>query len=748
MNSPGGTLDPIKSSLEIDYPKTHHSPLGNRTKFKEIGRGVSVEILEEGRKFLGLGQVVVNGTKLRSTARPILPELRSPDAIHFEISHIEGEIEELEDGGIRLHLALSQHEGGNMEWMLHTVRPRYRRSDWNQPPQLAKDTSLIWEIRPVKRTINSETAIGLSYQYFYSSASVPIYKILDRSTWEPGGRAIGNVFWLRNAFTSPVKSFESIEDSYSTEWYLPSATNPNIFEFLPLQTGLSGFTMTANARGSLITWVPKVAHVRSLFEKPRGHDQIVHLHELCGDLSLNFTTSPMEVLWFAGKRDRVQQINFYEAVRSFVSETLHAQVGMRVERASSYGVIEEWGNPDLRHYADKGLPKLIESGVQTVFLPNQFENNMNTFGAFNMCCTTDLRVAESVGEDNLSYFCKKAKEAEVTVEMWGNTAMSTLAWTVHNRNGRENRVRLDDSRKTVFHELAAATDPWVRNASNALEADHYSPYFMAMNLRDETVRRIWLDRWHDARERLGLGGIFLDSSYNMSSDKFHWIARPNATRHGGTSDQTELLGYARPEIEPMGHILSQFMAHLTLMAEMQKMGYVYCGEDHGVFGIHRAGASSSFMIDCLSLWVDCLPDFDPVEIAKLGADPDDIYFQGLAYRSVWKLQWDPASDRITWIIGKSQDSAYTPKPEQIAALKCYAQVSPYMSKRTVLPNERGVVYQSNGKTVLWAFESFTANIDGSPVTIHNLLKGNSTQGQNFIAAKRDIYLIDSERIIS
>jgi hypothetical protein len=127
-----------------------------------------------------------------------------------------------------------------------------------------------------RRTEVALDYVGFSYQYRYRSGSIPIYKILDRGTWEPGSRAVGNEIWMRNCFVPSLVKIESIEQFHSTEWYLPDCENPNIFQFLPLQTDGQGFIFTAGAQGVLVTWPTKVAHVRALFEKPRGVDAVIH----------------------------------------------------------------------------------------------------------------------------------------------------------------------------------------------------------------------------------------------------------------------------------------------------------------------------------------------------------------------------------------------------------------------------------------------------------------------------------------
>ena len=371
-----------------------------------LAGGVSVELLERDGEFLGLGGVSVNGVALRSGQRPMFVEIRNPNGVelvHYTLKEcVEGKEE------TRLVFAAEQREGGLMEWMVHEVRPRYNTADWTAAARAAADTKLELILRPVSRKIGERTWTGFSYQYRYASGSVPIYKILDRGTWEPGGRAVGQEFWMRNCFVAPVVPIEAKEQFYSSEWYIPNCANPTAFQFLPLQTELQGFTFTASGHGALVTWATKAAHVRSLFEKPRGQDVLVHWHEHCADLGNELATSPVEVLWSAGGRSRTDLANDYEAVKELVHDELHADAGMRRERISTYAQIEEWGPADLERYRKAGLPKLLEAGMKTVYVANHFENNMNVWGVGNMCCNVDFKVAETVGEDKLRAFCADA----------------------------------------------------------------------------------------------------------------------------------------------------------------------------------------------------------------------------------------------------------------------------------------------------------------------------------------------------
>jgi hypothetical protein len=703
-----------------------------------FANGVTLDLVLRDETLLGLGRVAANGVALRSPRRPMLVEIRTPDGVElcdYTITALDAQPDRLV-----IDLGMKRRAGGLMEWMVHEVRPRYNTADWSLPPQPATDTALRLDLRAVTRTLGGVVFAGYSYQYHYRSATLPIYKLLDRGTWEIGGTAVGNSIWQRQDNMPPLATIRARDDWYSTEWYLPSADNPNVFQFFPLQTQLQGFTFTVADAGVLVTWPTEVAHVRTLIQKDRGSDEIAHFHEHCGDLSHAFSTAPVEVLWAAGAYDHVARINLYEAVRDHVWTVLHEQIGMRQERATTYGVIEEWTEPDFERYTALGVPKLLDAGVKTIMIPNQFQNNMNVYGVGNMCCTVDYHVADSVGEDRLTRFCDAVKAGGARVEMWGNTSISTLTWILDNRDGQPKRIDFLPREQSIMEALEEAQQPWVRNPSNAIEADHYTPVFAVLNLRDPVVRRYWHARWQAAHNTIGLEQMFLDSSFNLSSDKFHWLANTRSTRAGATIDQTHLLGTQRPADEPAAAISSQYRAHLDLMVDMQRYGYVYSGEDTGLFGLSRSGPGIRTRLDNLWMWLECFADFDQVALEDAGADPDAIFFRGLAYRNVWKLYWHIPSDQLSFNYNGPRGAFDHPGAWHIALLHAFNRVGDLMRNRRVLPAEAGVIYDTGDQQVLWAFTDLRLPLPG-PATIRDVLNGGQARGTTVDAARHQIYHI-------
>jgi hypothetical protein len=592
--------------------------------------------------------------------------------------------------------------------MAHEIRPIRNTRRRAQPPSALPKTQLELVLKPVERWIGDERYAGFSYQYRYRSEEMPIYRLVDRSSWEIGGSCADNMFWMRTLFATPLTAFESSRDRFSTSWRLPKHRNPIGFQFSPLQTELQGFTFTTSDRGALMTWPTRVAHVRSLFEKPQDADALFHWHEHCQDLDHELTTAPVEILFNPGPADQDQRINQYEAIKELVHEALHEQIGMRRERVTTFGMMEEWTRPDLDRYASLGLPALAEANIQIVELANQFQNNMNVYDAPNMCCTLDWTFPDRSTKAALTRLCNAADRHGMTVMNWGNTALSTLALILDRHGLRAEftgtAAQETDEEPTIQDVLRQAEEPFVRDPSGAPDADHYTPEFAVLNLRDPAIRKYWLQRWGEAAEQVGFRGIFLDSSFNLSSDKFHYCLNPVHEDRGATPDQADLLDPDAQADTSRPRILSQYHAHLSLMVEMQKLGYVYCGEDCGVFGIHRHCPPIRNVMDNLFMWTDTVLHFDPIEIEEAGADPHDVFFRGLAMRAMWLVHWVPQIERLSFHYGKVRDSRDVPGPWHKALLDVFRRFERHMHNRRVSGGGSLVVYddKTGGVRLVWA----------------------------------------------
>ncbi|MBA4166811.1 MAG: hypothetical protein H0X41_04610, partial [Chitinophagaceae bacterium] len=519
----------------------------------QLGKDVQVELLISGNRFLGIGSVKVNKVSLRDSTIPMCCEIRNPDGISVTDFIVTNK--RIKPEGIEIEMSVHTKRSGMMDWMLHTVRNRENLYGWSEEKQEDHDTTVTLKIFPVSRAIGNYRFTGFSYQYIFKSRSFPVYKILDRGTWEISGSCIGCESWMRVGHVPSIVPFVSDDQKYSTENYYHGIANPNVFQFLPLQTELQGFTFQAHSKGILVTWPTQVAHVRTLLEKPRGSARLFHFHQHCNDLSHDFATSPVEVLFLPEtETDSVSRYNIYESVRQYTHTHLHEHCGIRQERISTYGQIEQWDEPDFDDYTDRILPALIEKGVRRIFIPNEFENTMNTWGLSNMCCNVDFKISKTVGAEKIAKFCKTATQAGIEVMMWGNTAISTLTEMFQWKDGKKKRIDFLPEANSIMEVIKKAKEPFVRNPSNAIEADHYTPRFAALNLRDPDIKAYWMRQWKLAYD-IGIHGIFLDSSFNMSSDKFHFVQ--NTEQHADSGNE-QPHDFYRPEKEPPKAIKTQY----------------------------------------------------------------------------------------------------------------------------------------------------------------------------------------------
>ena len=665
----------------------------------DFSSGVQIELRQrQDGGFAGLGAITCGGVPLRSPRLAHTCEVRTPDGWQLGGWQTQSIVDR--PAGFDLVVRPTRRRGVPMEWMAHTVRNRLPLPDDVDDGDVNVDGELRLELRAVERSVGGESLRGFSYRWRWLSERMPVYRLLDRGSWEPGGDVIGNEFWQRGSFAPPIARFTTASDAYSSEWYMPGIANPNIFQFLPLQTHLQGFTMTVGAHGSLFTWSPQAAHIRSLFEKPAGASELLHVHELCGDLAAVFDAPPIEVLWAPGVRDRTANANLYEAFRDLVHETLHAQIGMEREYARSYCRAEQWDDADLPLYAASAVPKAAAANAEIIGLANHFAHNMNVYGVSNMCCTLDYHWPDEAIRAGMQAVGQAARAHGMQVQMWGNTSLSSLTHMLSMRSGRAKRIDFWEAPGGgILPVLQRAKEPWVLNPTGGFENDHYNPVFMLLNLADPDIRAYWHERWQAAHDEVGLTGMFLDSSFNLSSDKFSYRFNAGGSGGGATIDNVGALGRARPAIEPPSSIRSLYLPYLTLMAEMQRYGVRFCGEDLGVFGTHRTGPAVTAKLDNLFMWNEVYAYWDGAAVAKAGHDPADVFFQGLAYRQPWEMQWNPRDDTL-WL----HPGTERPDATQIALFGAFNRVNDRMRNRTILPDESGALYRpSADEWVLWAF---------------------------------------------
>ena len=134
-----------------------------------LSSDISLDLLIDGDRLLGIGEVHIDGVPIRSGAAPLRPDFATPDAIHYQDFILLAT--EQTDAGIVLHSeAVGRPElYGEMmdEYSYNLAFPRLRT------PQRDR---LDWILKPVDLELDGEHHQGLSIGFRFVSASREIHR--------------------------------------------------------------------------------------------------------------------------------------------------------------------------------------------------------------------------------------------------------------------------------------------------------------------------------------------------------------------------------------------------------------------------------------------------------------------------------------------------------------------------------------------------------------------------------------------
>ena len=715
-----------------------------------IAPGVELTSLVDGHgAWVGISSIRIDGAELLAPGQRWRPEIRTPEGV--ELCRLVPLA--IERRGEATVLVLRTHARSTRitEWQVHAPRARLSLSDIDAEPQPLPGTVVELELTPAARDLDGTRARGFAYRWRFTSDTLAIYKMLERIPFAPGGTVDGTQLFQRIPYADSLPVLGGADCTWSTEWYLPDCENPTIFQFNAFQIELQGFTFLTCASGTLITWASDVAHIRTVIEKQRDVDAVLHWHEHCGDMTDAFTSALFEVLWVPGSLTIEARHDLHERTRELVYEVLHQAAGLTQERIHSYGCITEWSNPDLERYRTMALPRLAQAGMKSMFVQNLLHHNQNQWGMGNMCAGIDLCPSPLIGPEQFKAFFSDANKLGINVEMWMGTYVSTLArlsWETASEYGQFNITLPPKTPGTLGHAISTAKQPWVRTIGGHHDHDHY-PNINCLNLRDPTIHAFISTSWKKLHDEYGVGGIFNDSSNSMTHDKFHYIQNPSGALAGATPDQAHFLGRKRGASENRPLVHSQFPAAMQLWKNLQQAGLSINTEDTGVFGTHRhpGGGGTAGRLRTMPIWGNCVGEFD-VEVAQAaGMDPELMYFSGFANRMVWFTYWDIVSDRLTMRESFSASVTGIHGDHDLftsfhaGVVKAFNAAEPFMYNRRMLTGNQGFLYRQGAVRILWATADASHDL-GANSRVTDLMTGAVISTGRVAAQRLHVYRID------
>lgn len=671
---------------------------------------IRLDLLIDGDRLLGIGEVRVSGTAIRSGAAALRPDFSTPDAIHYQDFILLDT--ERNRGGIVLRTeAIGRPElYGEMmdEYSYNLAFPRLRS------PQRDR---LDWILKPVELELDGESYVGLSIGFRFASDCREIHRFTTVGTWEIGGRAAGNTIYHQSYTCPPV--FEATADNHFSTTCLKrldlwNSWLGNSYQMLPRWGAIQPFDFQAAEHGVLFGYWPEKHSVKSLVQKNPGEDVIFVVDEYDFPLAKEVEIPAKHILFSAGTRAKHEVVNMWTRACDHSADRIRGFFGIEpcqplpgggpsYQGRNSVAREELTGGPrpdwlwthengkfyfrlegekiERREFlywlADKKLPELKAKGLKRVWFEPVHESDF-TEDAFAFHAETgwhgDLTVCSICGTRRYvpaecydgwrgwNYLADKARKLDMSLGHWIGLHLTPRAPIL-----REHPEYILQHVNTLGHSggyshLSICSINWCSGARQWFLDD--------------------LKRWHDEG---GLEWLFFDSWPNLGCSPMNYGGR----------------------MEPMQWELG------GVLAELQQIGYDWFSfEGTSPFGVHQYG-----------LW-DPMQDYEQHTSGGVMGQNDFGWWLGHEYMGYNQMlgpkvneQRDPAivpelafryaANRSLTLVQRDHDNRY---PYTEGLDRTYARLQPLMHKRILLPDDRGVRWESDQGQALFAFKPFELSL--------------------------------------
>jgi len=669
---------------------------GYRLRF---GNGIVACIRRSGDVFRGIGQVMLRRRKLRSERLPILPLIDTPDGHRVTELHVRDIRQEDEAVTISLtpHFSLS----GRTEWLCCDGQDRWVPGPWDGSPVRDRGGTLSIDLRAVETDIGGIPFVGFSYGYKFRSRKHRAYRIHDRATWELGGWATANSFWMRGPFNELQKDFRNKNDAFTTAWRAPGGGV--LQQFLPLFAVLQGFTFQFDKRALLVTAFEEPFACRSLFEKRAGENHMVHWHQLCGDLSGCLEFPALQVLCAQTEGSPEQRADQYCAVRDGLQRRFAESQGLGREAGATGWQMAADDEPraeDLR----RALGDLAQMACERLYVPSL----EICLGPRARSQRTDAPQQEA--RDRLGRFVADA-----------------------HRRGLEVAAGIGDCCQPWL--MGDADSPSEGTDGDATELPA-GQELVALALRDVEARKALLEHLRGLKTDVGIDVLFADNFLGGVADPFNWSA-PTLTGDGPRQAAGARTRAGRRRASASEMVRSLDAERVSLVADLQRIGYRCAVSGAGGLAPLEPVPAVDLLYGREYMFRDCVLGFPLAAFAESDVDLLDAYFRGCAHRVGYAVLFPIDREK---------------RPPFGAALHrglgsvnkaCHA-VREHMEHSRVLADDRGVLWQSAEPDVLalWAFSSFAWKV-GDDAKVFDVMAGRpvETDSGRFRPLHHRVYLV-------
>ncbi len=647
----------------------------------------SFELLSDSDKYLGIGEIRIGDTRVRSGRLPIHVQTQSFTGVALSKLLLEGVKTDATSIRVRCKAYFTPLDVKLMRD--HSFDPIHDTQDWDVPCSGGAGT-LDLVIEPARDAFGGVDFSGFSYRYEYSSTDVPLFYLLDKASWELDGDITGATVVSQSSCSAPVTTFEK-DTRWSTEGLIHwddsnSKSNPVMTHNLPRWASHQAFDFQFKGDKTLLGVFARVDLIRSIQQREPGKRELKTFDKFIFDQTLEYKTSAKAILLNTRPKSLVDQKNIWTWAIQEIHDRARGEYGLREELPLPRVSQNYWDNFTIDTYRKDLLPAALNIGAKSLFIDNMnksaaTENSPHPENKWNMCCGHEYEVAPKLGgPEMLSKFVADCKDAGIQIYAWTNNGQALSS--------------------PMNHWYKPETQPWyVRMECTRIKyGGAYTNAFSIWSFKQEGARRYWADSLKKIKAQTGLDGYLFDSFYNLGFMP---------------------VNYAN--LEPA----TQWKQILESFKELQDAGVKFLIESFGPFGQVQHGCPKSYNIDnlfaCYKVGLGTGYTTIPTgnDCAPKHASEAHVLYYVLAHMT------DPG---IPLFIGKTRvDEVWTTAHKQ--ALADYNANHTEMRRRILQEDDNGVIWHNTDRTraTLWNFVDRTAALPGKII--------DQTAGQELPASK-------------
>jgi len=656
------------------------------------------EVLTNGEEYVGIGKVCIGDTLIRSGRLPINIFSQSFTGYGFSHTVFKG-VEEKSDE-VRINFAMHFTPLDVKLMRDHSMDPIHETADWDKiDTSRASDFSLV--IEPGQYENENYKFKGFKYHYEFSG-DMPLFYILERSSWEIDGDILGSTVYNQSACSAPV--VEVKEDTFWTTegelFFLDEASyfNRIMTHNLPRWADHQWYDYQFKGDKTLIGMFDNVDLIRTVLRREKGKPELKCFDKYIFDETTSHKTVAKSILINEDKKTVVDNKNLWTWIFDETADAAREEYGLREIAPVPIMGDHHWTNFTIETYYKDIVPACANAGVKFIFAENFKKSDAaepDRLKAGNMCTSHDYVMSDYLGgKDKFKEYIDRTHELGIKTHMWTNTYVSLNADINLEQRDESGRYMAMEDTRTKY-------------------AGAYTMVSSNLDLKNPDVREYYVNRHVDIIKETGLDGYFIDSHYNL---------------------------FFMPVNFKTGHPRTSWKESLWTMREIQdRSGGEWSIESFGPFGMNIHGHSDAYDMEnifaCYTVGVGNNYVTVPVPGAQTdknsGHDVHYVFYQ-LAYKS-------PISCPL-FIDGVRIDEVFTDEHKLILE-KYHELVDTEMERRYIQEDNSAVLYhnEAGNKTYIWNFAEREAVLKGD---ITDLMTGEKIVAGNVKLLPRHIYMVE------